>query len=82
MDMINLNAEHAVPVPSWLDADCDDDALRHISEAVSRVNEAVLRAVHTGVSVELVRTSRCHDERGNWGDQVTPAIRKDGYLQA
>ncbi|MGZ9096851.1 MAG: hypothetical protein ACXW30_00970 [Micavibrio sp.] len=56
-----------------------DDALRHVSEAVHRINEAVLRAVNTGVSVELVRISRCHDERGNWGDQVISAIRKDAH---
>jgi hypothetical protein len=54
-----------------------DEAIRHISDAVQGVNEAILRAVEAGVSIELVRTSRCHDGRGNWGDQMIPAIRRD-----
>lgn len=51
-------------------------AVRRVAEAVHRMNEAVLRAVEAGVSVELVRVSRHHDGSGNWGDQMIPMIRE------
>ena len=54
-----------------------DRAINRVAEAVHRLNEAVQRAVATGVSVELVRVSRYHDGSGNWGDQVVPMIRAD-----
>ncbi|MDQ0469368.1 hypothetical protein [Labrys wisconsinensis] len=53
-----------------------DKAVRRVADAVHRVNEAIIRAVEAGVSVELVRTSRYHDGRGNWGDQMIPTIRE------
>ena len=51
-------------------------AVRRVAEAVHRMNESVLRAVESGVSVELVRVSRHHDGTGNWGDQMIPMIRE------
>lgn len=51
-----------------------DRAFRHVAEAVQRVNEAVKRAVESGVTVELVRASRHHDGCGHWGDQMKPAV--------
>ena len=54
-----------------------DRAINRVAEAVHRLNEAVQRAVSTGVSVELVRVSRYHDGTGNWGDQIVPMIRAD-----
>ena len=53
-----------------------DRAIRRVADAVHRMNEAVIRAVDAGVSVELVRTSRYHDGKGNWGDQAIPTIRE------
>ncbi len=52
-----------------------DRAINRVAEAVHRLNEAVQRAVASGVSVELIRVSRFHDGSGNWGDQVVPMIR-------
>jgi len=51
-----------------------DKAFRHIAEAVQRINESVNIAVNAGITVELIRTSRCHNGKGNWGDQLTPVI--------
>jgi hypothetical protein len=51
-------------------------AVRRVADAVHRVNEAIIRAVDSGISVELVRTSRFHDGTGNWGDQMIPMIRE------
>lgn len=53
-------------------------AVRRVADAIHRVNEAIIRAVEAGISVELVRTSRFHDGNGNWGDQMIPMIREPG----
>ncbi|GEM_PF-624883 len=56
-------------------AETDQDrAFRHVAEAVQRVNDAVIRAVNTGMTVEIVRSSRHHDGQGHWGDQMKPAV--------
>ena len=49
-------------------------AVHRVAEASHRLNEAVRKAVEAGYSVELVRTSRCHDGAGNWGDQIVPTV--------
>ncbi|MCG8493867.1 MAG: hypothetical protein MI743_19775 [Sneathiellales bacterium] len=54
----------------------EERAIVRVAEAVHRMNEAVQRAVSSGLSVELVRVSRFHDNKGNWGDQVVPTIRE------
>ncbi|MBV9432338.1 MAG: hypothetical protein JO137_11005 [Hyphomicrobiales bacterium] len=51
-------------------------AIRRVADAVHRMNEAIIRAVDQGVSVELVRVSRYHDGKGNWGDQAIPTVRE------
>jgi len=51
-------------------------AIRRVADAVHRMNEAIQRAVGAGISVELVRVSRYHDGKGNWGDQIIPTIRE------
>ena len=50
-------------------------AVERVAEASHRLNEAVRRAIDAGYSVELVRSSRCHDGAGNWGDQIVPTVR-------
>lgn len=52
-----------------------DRAINRLADAVHRANEAIIRAVKAGVSVELVRVSRFHDGAGNWGDQMIPLVR-------
>ncbi len=52
-----------------------DRALRRMADAVHQMNLAVMRAVDSGLSVELVRGSRHHDGSGNWGDQMVPLVR-------
>jgi hypothetical protein len=53
-----------------------DKAVRRVADAVHRVNEVIREAVESGISVELVRVSRYHEGRGNWGDQMIPLIRE------
>jgi hypothetical protein len=63
------------PLPNTNETD-HERAVRRVADAVHRANEAILRAVDAGVSVELIRVSRYHDGRGNWGDQIVPTIRE------
>lgn len=53
----------------------EERAIQRLADAVHRLNEAVQRAVETGLSIELVRVSRFHDGSGNWGDQMVPLVR-------
>ena len=69
------------PLPDHSESE-SERAVRRIADAVHRVNEMIVRAVEAGVSVELVRTSRYHDGRGNWGDQMIPTIREAARIEA
>jgi hypothetical protein len=53
-----------------------EKAIRRVADTVHRMNEAIIRAVDQGVSVELVRVSRYHNGKGSWGDQAIPTIRE------
>jgi hypothetical protein len=68
------------PLPDHSETE-SERAVRRIADAVHRVNELIVRAVEAGVSVELVRTSRYHDGRGNWGDQMIPTIREAARIE-
>lgn len=65
------------PLPSSNETE-QDKAVRRVADAIHRANEAILRAVDAGISVELIRVSRYHDGKGNWGDQMIPTIREGG----
>jgi len=56
--------------------EAQDSAIRVLANSLHRLNEAVVKAVNAGVSVELLRTARYHDASGNWGDQLTPIISR------
>lgn len=59
---------------SELSAD-QESAIRIVANSLHRLNEAVIKCVEAGITVELMRTARYHNESGNWGDQLTPVIR-------
>lgn len=52
-----------------------ESAIRMMANNLHRLNEAVVKCVNAGITVELMRTARFHNETGNWGDQLTPVIR-------
>ncbi|MAS12024.1 MAG: hypothetical protein CMH69_01845 [Nitratireductor sp.] len=53
----------------------DQQALiRMVANDLHRLNQAVMKAVDSGVSVELVRSARHHGGEGNWGDLLVPVI--------
>jgi hypothetical protein len=51
------------------------EAMRIMANHLHRLNQAVVRCVDSGLTVELVRAARYHDEAGNWGDQLLPIVR-------
>jgi len=55
--------------------DEQESAIRIVANNLHRLNEAVVKCVDAGITVELMRTARYHNETGNWGDQLTPVIR-------
>jgi hypothetical protein len=51
-------------------------AIRILANDLHRLNQAVMKAVETGLSVELQRTARHHSDGGYWGDLLMPIIVK------
>lgn len=49
-------------------------AIRMIANDLHRLNQSVMRAVDSGISVELIRSARHHCGKGSWGDLLTPLI--------
>lgn len=58
--------------------DSQEMAIRQVANALHRLNDAVISAVGKGVTVELMRASRYHNEAGSWGDMLVPIIHKSG----
>ena len=55
-----------------------ESAIRMLANSLHRLNEAVAKCVDAGLTVELMRTARYHNEAGSWGDQLTPIIKQKG----
>jgi len=53
-------------------------SIRMVANDLHRLNQAVMKAVDAGVSVELVRSARHHGGEGNWGDLLIPVIVTQG----
>ena len=53
-------------------------AIRTLANDLHRLNQAVVRCVESGLSVELQRTARHHAEGGYWGDLLVPVVVKQG----
>ena len=65
--------ERAEEQSSSMQAD-QQAAIRTLANDLHRLNHAVMKAVESGVSVELVRSARHHGGDGNWGDLLIPVI--------
>ena len=51
-------------------------AIRGLANELHRLNQAVVRCVETGLSVEIQRTARHHSEDGHYGDLLVPIVVK------
>ncbi len=58
--------------------DKQSDAIRRLANELHRLNNAVIAAVDSGLSVELQRGARHHAEGGFWGDLMIPIVVKQG----
>ena len=56
--------------------DKQTDAIRRLANELHRLNNAVIAAVDSGLSVELQRGARHHAEGGYWGDLMIPIVVK------
>ena len=52
------------------------EAIRRLANDLHRLNNAVIAAVDSGLSVELQRGARHHAEGGYWGDLMIPIVVK------
>ncbi len=57
-------------------SDPQQAAIRSLAHDLHRLNQAVVRCVEAGLSVELQRTARHHTEGGYWGDLLVPIVVK------
>jgi len=57
-------------------------AIRMLANDLHRLNQSVMKAVESGISVELVRTARHHGGDGSWGDLLVPVIVSKQALAA
>lgn len=56
--------------------DRQSQAIRLLANELHRLNNAVIAAVESGLSVELQRGARHHAEGGFWGDLMIPIVVK------
>lgn len=68
--------QEAPPDPESTMGRDQDSAIRMLANNLHRLNEAVVKVVEAGLTVEFIRASRYHDASGNWGDQLTPVIKQ------
>jgi hypothetical protein len=68
--------ERSEEMASTMNAD-EQAVVRMLANDLHRLNQTIMKAVETGVSVELIRSARHHGGSGNWGDLMTPIIVKN-----
>ncbi len=49
-------------------------AVDELRAQIARMNDAVKRAVDSGLTIEITRASRHHSPQYCWGDQMSPKI--------
>ena len=67
--------ERSEEMASSMNSD-QQSAIRMVANDLHRLNQSVMKAVESGVSVELIRSARHHCGDGNFGDLLTPIIVK------
>jgi hypothetical protein len=49
-----------------------------VASQVDNLNACIRKAVNSGLSIEVQRTARHHDEAGAWGDLMMPSVVRKG----
>ena len=76
--MIKTRVKERAEEMSSAMSDGQQAAIRALGNELHRLNQAVVRCVESGLSVELQRTARHHAEGGFWGDLMVPIVVKQG----
>ena len=76
--MIKTRVKERAEEMSSAMSDSQQAAIRALGNELHRLNQAVVRCVESGLSVELQRTARHHAEGGYWGDLMVPIVVKQG----
>jgi hypothetical protein len=76
--MIHTNVKERAEALTSEMSDPQQAAIRSLAHDLHRLNQAVVRCVESGLSVELQRTARHHAEGGYWGDLLVPVVVKQG----
>jgi len=76
--MIKTNVKERAEALTTEMSDPQQAAIRSLAHDLHRLNQAVVRCVESGLSVELQRTARHHAEGGYWGDLLVPVVMKQG----
>jgi hypothetical protein len=74
--MIQTNVKERAEALTSEMSDPQQAAIRSLAHDLHRLNQAVVRCVESGLSVELQRTARHHAEGGYWGDLLVPVVVK------
>ena len=74
--MIQTNVKQRAEALTSEMSDPQQAAIRSLAHDLHRLNQAVVRCVESGLSVELQRTARHHAEGGYWGDLLVPVVVK------
>jgi hypothetical protein len=74
--VINTHVKERAEAMTSEMTDRQQAAIRSLAHELHRLNQAVVRCVETGLSVELARTARHHAEGGYWGDLLVPVVVK------
>ncbi len=74
--MIQTNVKQRAEALTSEMSDPQQAAIRSLAHDLHRLNQAVVRCVESGLSVELQRTARHHAEGGYCGDLLVPVVVK------
>jgi hypothetical protein len=74
--MIKTKVKERTEAQTTTMSDAQTAALRMLGNDLHRLNQAVVRCVDAGLSVELQRTARHHADGGYWGDLLVPIVVK------
>jgi len=74
--MIQTNVKERAEALTSEMSDTQQTAIRALGNELHRLNQAVVRCVDAGLSVELQRTARHHAEGGFWGNLLVPIVVK------
>ncbi len=49
-----------------------------VASQIDELNACIRKAVNSGLSIEVQRSARHHDEAGAWGDLMMPSVVRKG----